>query len=52
VDLKRIQFGPIKLGNLKEGKYRELTPAEVELLKKATFSNSPLTEKDKSIKKD
>lgn len=33
VDLERIKFGPITLGNLKPGEYRELTGKEVELLK-------------------
>ncbi len=32
-DLKRIQFGPIKIGSLKEGDYRSLTPNEIEQLK-------------------
>lgn len=36
VDLERIQFGPIKINNLKEGAYRKLTPKEIELLKEAT----------------
>lgn len=34
-DLKRIQFGPIKIGSLKEGDYRSLTPHEIEQLKNA-----------------
>ncbi len=34
-DLKRIQFGPIKIGSLKEGDYRALTPNEIEQLKNA-----------------
>lgn len=34
-DLKRIQFGPIKIGSLKEGDYRPLTPNEIEQLKNA-----------------
>lgn len=33
ISLKRISIGEIKLDNLKEGKYRELTPKEVEYLK-------------------
>lgn len=35
VDLKRIQFGPIKIGSLKEGQYRKLTENEIEQLKNA-----------------
>ncbi len=34
-DLKRIQFGPIKIGSLKEGDYRPLTPNEIEQLRQA-----------------
>ena len=34
VDLERIRFGSIELGNLKSGEYRELTGREVENLKK------------------
>lgn len=36
VDLKRIQFGPIKIGNLREGQYRQLTKKEIEELKNST----------------
>ncbi len=36
LDLKRIKFGPIRIADLKEGKYRILTEQEVESLKKAT----------------
>ena len=36
LDLKRISFGPLGLGSLKPGKYRELTQKEIELLRKAT----------------
>ena len=32
--LKRVEFGPIRLGNLPIGQYRYLTPAEVQDLKK------------------
>jgi 16S rRNA U516 pseudouridylate synthase RsuA-like enzyme len=32
--LKRVQFGPIQLGNLPFGQYRYLTPEEMERLKK------------------
>lgn len=33
--LKRIAFGPLKLGALQEGQYRQLTENEIEQLKKA-----------------
>lgn len=39
-DLKRIQLGPIKIGNLKDGKYRELKDQEIEELKKSTSKTS------------
>lgn len=32
--LKRISYGPVRLGNLKPGIYRHLTPAEMERLRK------------------
>jgi 23S rRNA pseudouridine2605 synthase len=32
--LKRVAIGPLKLGNLPRGMYRELTKEEVEKLKK------------------
>ena len=32
--LKRTRYGPIRLGNLKPGIYRDLTPAEMEKLRK------------------
>ncbi len=35
LQLKRITFGPLELGNLKEGDFRELTEEEVELLKRS-----------------
>jgi 23S rRNA pseudouridine2605 synthase len=31
--LRRVQFGPLKIGRLKVGQWRELTPGEVEKLK-------------------
>ena len=34
VSLKRVRMGPIELGDLKEGEYRELTEQEVSALKK------------------
>ncbi len=33
--LKRVRVGPIRLGNLKSGRWRRLTPPEVERLKRA-----------------
>lgn len=36
IDLKRLSFGPVKLtSDLEEGKYRELTEKELDLLKKS-----------------
>lgn len=40
IDLKRIQFGPIKIAELKEGKYRTLNEKEVESLKQSTLNSS------------
>ncbi len=42
-DLKRIAFGPIALGNLEEGKYRQLTKKEVEKLHEA-IKKSPTSQ--------
>jgi len=39
IDLRRIKFGPIRIADLKEGKYRSLTEAEVESLRKATTAS-------------
>jgi len=36
VSLKRVRMGPIALGSLKEGAYRELTKQEIDSLKKKT----------------
>jgi len=33
--LKRVAVGPIKLGDLPKGSYRELTPEEVKRLRRA-----------------
>jgi pseudouridine synthase len=41
VDLKRVQFGPIKIAELAEGKYRNLNENEIESLKSATSQTSP-----------
>lgn len=41
--LQRIKFGPIELGNLKEGEYRELTNQEIEALQKAAEQSTPQT---------
>ncbi len=34
-DLRRVGFGPLELGSLKEGQSRRLTPGEVEVLRAA-----------------
>lgn len=34
-ELRRVRFGPLALGNLKEGAARRLTPAEVDALRRA-----------------
>jgi len=36
VDLQRVKFGPLELGNIKVGEYRELTGREVEKLRELT----------------
>lgn len=41
VDLQRIKFGNLELGNLKTGEYRELTGREVETLKDLTNKVTP-----------
>jgi 23S rRNA pseudouridine2605 synthase len=33
--MKRVRFGPLELGNLPEGQYRQLAPSEVESLRRA-----------------
>jgi 23S rRNA pseudouridine2605 synthase len=49
IDLVRIQFGPLKLENLKDGEYRSLTSKEMETLRKSiktvAFKNSPTLQK-------
>ena len=39
LELERIKFGPIERGSLKEGRYRVLTPLEIQALKKAAAIN-------------
>jgi 23S rRNA pseudouridine2605 synthase len=39
--LKRVAFGPLSLGTLKSGQYRQLTPDEVRDLKKTISGESP-----------
>ncbi len=39
LELQRVMFGPIRLSNLKEGAYRELTKKEIETLREATKQN-------------
>lgn len=41
LELQRIKFGPIGLGQLKEGTYRELTTDEILALKKVVRKSSP-----------
>lgn len=38
--LKRIEFGPVRLGNLPVGQFRYLTPEEIEKLKKLRVQSS------------
>ncbi|MEC9095828.1 MAG: pseudouridine synthase, partial [Planctomycetota bacterium] len=40
LQLKRIAIGPVRLGELPEGAYRELTVAEVKALKRLTSEPS------------
>jgi 23S rRNA pseudouridine2605 synthase len=35
VELERVAFGPLRLGDLAEGRYRRLTAAEIERLREA-----------------
>lgn len=41
LDLERISFGPIKIGNVALGNYRELSNSEIDLLKKAVGREIP-----------
>jgi 23S rRNA pseudouridine2605 synthase len=41
VALQRIRFGPIGLGDLREGKARRLSPREIESLREAVLSRRP-----------
>ena len=34
-ELRRVRFGPLALGNLKEGQSRRLTPGEIDVLRGA-----------------
>lgn len=36
LDLERIQYGPLGLGNLRPGQKRELKPSEIQSLERAT----------------
>jgi 23S rRNA pseudouridine2605 synthase len=40
--LKRIRYGPIRLGDLEPGQYRHLTPGEREKLRRYVTAKSPL----------
>lgn len=44
LDLERISFGPIKLGNLPLGEYRTLTQEEIEKLKQAVIKQTMPTD--------
>jgi 23S rRNA pseudouridine2605 synthase len=35
VELERVRFGPLRLGTLKQGSFRKLTPAEVDALRES-----------------
>ena len=35
LELQRVKFGPLEIGNLREGKFRELSRSEIQELKKA-----------------
>ncbi|WP_058303802.1 pseudouridine synthase [Gorillibacterium timonense] len=49
IRLKRVQFGPLHLGTLARGKFRHLTPQEVEELRKAALeAESPAAAADES----
>lgn len=39
VSIKRVGFGPVKLGSLKKGRWRYLTPQEVDLLRREVKLN-------------
>jgi 16S rRNA U516 pseudouridylate synthase RsuA-like enzyme len=39
--LKRMAFGPIRLGTLPRGRSRPLSPAEIRALRSAVFSVAP-----------
>jgi 23S rRNA pseudouridine2605 synthase len=46
--LKRVALGPIRLGRLKRGKSRRLTPAELRLLKRIAYRDEPRPAGDSS----
>jgi len=41
VNLIRVRFGPLKLGKLKPGAWRPLTPREVDMLRRSTGGKQP-----------
>ncbi len=41
VNLIRVRFGPLKLGKLKPGAWRPLTPREVDMLRRSTGGKKP-----------
>ncbi len=51
LQLKRIAIGPVRLGELPEGAYRELTIAEVKALKRLTAEKTKPGTRRKSVKK-
>ncbi|NNF06671.1 MAG: rRNA pseudouridine synthase [Candidatus Eisenbacteria bacterium] len=52
IDLRRVRFGPIELGNLKEGTYRSLTEEEVKALHDATtFKRQQAHDRPKGTKR-
>lgn len=51
LNLKRIGFGPLRLGNLKEGTYRPLKPAELKALRQLT-EGSPRNKKPRGRRAD
>lgn len=48
ISMKRTEFGPIKLGGLKRGEWKELTPNDVQKLKSTCKTAALLTQKRKS----
>jgi len=51
LQLKRIAIGPVRLGELPEGAYREMTVSEVKALKRLTSEQSPPATRRKFAKR-